>query len=165
VTDGVDDLVQQTFLACVNRKDHLDDALGFRPYLFAVARSKLFDRLRTLARMPQIDGGTISVADLGVTPSAVLSDRDDEAMVVEALRQLPLDLQVALELYYFESMRGPALAQVLAVPEGTARTRLRRGLQLLREHIERMSASAELRQKTDTTLASWARALRDGDAQ
>jgi len=159
VGDGVDDLVQQTFLACVRRRDHIDPALGFRPYLFAVARSRLYDRLRERANAPELDLGTVSVADLGITPSAVLSEREDERLVVHALRQLPLQHQVLLELYYFESMSGPQLAAALEIPEGTARTRLRRGLQLLRAQVDALATSPELRSHTQSTLASWAAKL------
>jgi RNA polymerase sigma-70 factor (ECF subfamily) len=159
VSGDVEDLVQQTFLACVNRRDHIRPELGFRPYLFATARSKLYDHLRKQAQTPEIDGGTVSLVDLGVTPSTILSEREDEIVVMNALRQLPLELQIALELYYFESMRGPALADVLGVPEGTVRSRLRRGLQLLRTKVDELAASPDLRRQTRSTLASWAAAL------
>lgn len=159
VSEAVDDLVQQTFLACASRRDHIREDLGFRPYLFTVAKSKLYDHLRERARRPEIDGGTVSLADLGLTPSAVLSQREDEVAVVHALRELPLELQIALELYYFEAMRGPALAEVLGLPEGTVRTRLRRGLQLLRVQLDGLDGSPELHRVTQGTLASWAAQL------
>jgi RNA polymerase sigma-70 factor (ECF subfamily) len=156
VTTEIDDLVQQTFLACVGARDRLREDQGFRPYLFAVARNKLYDHLRETQRDAVVDPTTVSVADLGLTPSVVAASRQEEQIVKEGLRRLPLDLQVALELYYFEGLRGPALARVLDVPEGTVRSRLRRGLAILRERVEELVRSPELRKQTASTLASWA---------
>jgi RNA polymerase sigma-70 factor (ECF subfamily) len=153
---GVDDLVQQTFLACVGARERIREELGFRPYLFAVARSKLYDHLRETRREEGIDPDTVSVTDLGLRPSVVAAARQEEQIVKEALRRLPLDLQVALELYYFEGLRGPGLARVLDIPEGTVRSRLRRGLDILRERIDELVRSPELRKQTASTLASWA---------
>ena len=153
---GIEDLVQQTFLACVGARERLREEQGFRPYLFAVARTKLYDHLREMKRDTGVDPSTISVADLGLTPSVVAASRQEEQIVKEGLRRLPLDLQVALELYYFEGLRGPALARVLDIPEGTVRSRLRRGLDLLRERVEELVRSPELRKQTASTLASWA---------
>ena len=61
----------------------------------------------------------------------------------EALRRIPLELQVALELYYWEGMAGPELAAALDLPEGTVRTRLRRGRQLVREQLTELGAPAD----------------------
>jgi RNA polymerase sigma-70 factor (ECF subfamily) len=156
VGSGVEDLVQQTFLACVGARDRLREEQGFRPYLFAVARSKLYDRLRETQRDASVDPSTLSVVDLGLTPSVVVASREEEQIVKEALRRLPLDLQVALELYYFEGLRGSALARVLDIAEGTVRSRLRRGLDILRERIDELAKSPELRKQSASTLASWA---------
>ena len=48
---------------------------------------------------------------------------------------IPVELSLALELYYWEGLSGPDLALALDVPLGTARSRLRRGIERLREHL------------------------------
>jgi DNA-directed RNA polymerase specialized sigma24 family protein len=41
------------------------------------------------------------------------------------MRHLPVDLQVILELHYWEDLPGPELSEALDVPLGTAKSRLR----------------------------------------
>lgn len=136
---GAEDLVQQTFLACLEYHHRLRDAASFRGYLFAVARSKLFDYLLALRKVPPQELATVSVADLvadlGTCPSSLLAREEEERLLLGALRRLPLILQVALELYYFDGLRGPELAEALGLPEGTVRSRLRRGRALLRDEM------------------------------
>jgi RNA polymerase sigma-70 factor (ECF subfamily) len=155
VADGAEDLMQQTFLACVQQRDRIRDPEAFRGYLFAAARSKLFDHLRVRCKDPRVDFEIESVAGLGISPSAELAAKHDERLLITALRHLPVELQVALELYYFEHVRGRELELALALPSGTVRSRLRRGLELLRKKIEELASTPQLRDATTTSLARW----------
>ena len=162
VADAAEDLVQQTFLACLSAKDGFRGDASFRTYLFTAARSKLYTHLHSRRReADRIDWGVTSCADLGVAPSGIIARGEEQRLLLTALRQLPLDLQVALELYYFEQLRGPQLAEVLGVPEGTVRSRIRRGRELLRERVEQLAASPAAVESTMTNLDAWAEALRD----
>jgi len=162
VSEGVEDLIQQTFLACVQRRDQIRDPEAFRGYLFAAARTKLYDYLRVRMRpTATADFEVTSIADVGISPSGMLAARQDERLLLQALRMLPVDLQVALELYYFERVRGHELEIALDVPPGTVRSRLRRGLELLRRRVEELTDSPELRRETQTNLDAWAERLRD----
>lgn len=161
VTDGADDLVQQTFLACVESRDRFRGDSSFRTYLFAVARSKLYDHLGRQHRAGVIDYGVTSCADLGMSPSGMLAEDEQQRLLLVALRSLPVDLQVALELFYFERIHGPELAEVLGVPEGTVRSRLRRGRELLRAQLEKLLHTPLAAEQTMTDLESWAATLRD----
>ncbi len=157
----VEDLVQQTFLACANARDRIQRDAGFRGYLFAIARSKLVDSLRAHARRTDaLDTERDSVAALGMTPSGMLGETEDQDLLLQALRHLPVDLQIAVELYYFEGVQGSDLVAALGVPPGTVRSRIRRGIERLREHVEVLIRSPELRRKTMTTLDVWAEQIR-----
>lgn len=162
VADGIEDLIQQTFLATVRRRDHIRDPEAFRGYLFAAARSKLYDHITARMKSPvEHDFGVSSVTDLGISPSEVVAQRDDQKLLLHALRMLPLDLQIALELYYFEHVRGHELEIALDVPPGTVRSRLRRGLEILRKRIDELQGSPEALRETSTNLERWAAELRD----
>lgn len=157
IDDDHEELVQQTFLACVGARDRVDPAQGFRGYLFAVARSKLIDRLRARQRGgaaldPEVD----SVAAAGLSPSAALGRTREHELLLQALRRIPVDLQIALELYYFEGLHAPELAAALAIPLGTVRSRLRRGLEQVRVQLDSLVTSPELRRSTSMQLDEWA---------
>lgn len=69
-----------------------------------------------------------SVADLcepGATPSQLIAAKQEQRLLLRALREIRLHYQVILELYFWEKMTEPQVAPVLDVPEGTVRTRLR----------------------------------------
>ncbi|MEM6993502.1 MAG: sigma-70 family RNA polymerase sigma factor [Myxococcota bacterium] len=159
VDGGVDDLVQQTFLACVEGRDRLRDKTGFRAYLFAVARNRLYMYFQRVGR-EDVDPAVSSLHDMGRSPSRVLVERAEERLVLEGLRRLPLDFQIALELYHWEGLTGPQLAAVLDVPEPTVRSRLRRGTQRLRDAIAELADSATVLDSTLTDLTKWAQQVR-----
>ncbi len=58
-------------------------------------------------------------------------------------------------------MRGRELEIALGVPPGTVRSRLRRGLEILRKRIDELAGSPEALRETSTNLDRWAAELRD----
>lgn len=157
----IDDLVQNTFVACVESRDRFEGRSSFRTYLFGVAHNVLRThcrRRRTHAVEP--DFSVSSVADLGLGPSTVLGHKREQRILIEALRQIPLDSQVLLQLRYWEQLRTAELAEFLGVPRGTAVDRLRRAQAQLEQAIERIEASPEVLDSTVQSLGGWAASLR-----
>ena len=164
VSDEIDDLVQRTLLGCVNGRDRFREQSTFRTYLYGTARNVLFDHFDRRGReAKRLDYGTVSAIDLGDTPSMVVEAKAERRVLVTALRRVPLDDQIALELYYWEGMSGPELADALALTEPAVRSRLRRALERLRVAVaEVQAAPAELDSAT-ADLEGWAAALRELD--
>lgn len=164
VSDGVDDLVQKTFLACVEGRERLRDGASVRAYLYATARRLLYGRYEQRQRGQRIDFGVTSLSDLAPSASQVAAEHAEQRLLLEALRRISLDEQIALELYYFQDLKGRELADALEVPEGTIRSRLRRGLSHLRAAMEELADSPALLQSTVTDLDRWAESLRSARA-
>lgn len=157
-----EDLTQATFLACVDGRDAFRSAASFRTYLFAVGRNQLLMYLRKRGRHDKvIEFQTVSMADLGAGPGSLAVAKAEQRLLLRALRRIPVDFQIAVELYYWEGLPTRELATVLDVPEGTVRSRLARA----REHLgEQMRALAEQPAVAESTIADferWARSLRD----
>ena len=158
---GVEDLVQRTFMACVEGRDRLRAGSSFRAYLFGAAHHILrghYRRERALAR--EEDADALSIVDLGASPTSLLAIRDEQRLLLEALRHLPLGEQALLELYYWEKLSGLELAAYLGVPENTARTRVRRARLRLEAELTRLAASPERLRSTLDDLERWAASLR-----
>jgi RNA polymerase sigma factor (sigma-70 family) len=152
--------VQQTFLACAEARLRLREGSTFRGYLFACARNVLIDHLRGRYRSREdFDPSALSVEDLGTTPSQFAVKRREHRMLLEALRRIPLDYQIAVELFYWEGLTGSEVAAALGVPEGTVRTHLARGRKALAERMAELEP-AELVQSTMDGLDRWAASLR-----
>ncbi|MFV8756104.1 RNA polymerase sigma factor [Nannocystaceae bacterium ST9] len=156
---GVEDLIQSTFLACVEGRDRFREASSFRTYLFGIAHNLLLAHYRSKQRSV-VDFETTSVIDLGASPSGPLTRRDEHAALLRALRSIPLDFQIVLELGYWEDLSGPEIAEILGVPANTVRSRLARARAALRAALERGVASPELLRSTLADLEGWARSLR-----
>lgn len=156
--EDVDDLIQETFLGCVRGRERF--SVSFRTYLFGVARKQLLkhcDRWRRRHR--DEDYQTSRMAALDASPSQLAVDRQEQTLLLRALRRLPLDLQIALELFYWEDMKSIDIASVLDIPHGTARSRLRRGRDMLRETVETLATSPELLQSTVGDFEGWLRSI------
>jgi RNA polymerase sigma-70 factor (ECF subfamily) len=161
VGEGNDDLIQRTFLAMIESRDRFRGDSSFRTYLFTVARHELFAHLRRGGReQKRFDPLEHSVHDLGLTPTSVLAQLQEQRLLLEALRRVPLDLQLALELFYWEELPASELARVLELPEGTVRTRLRRARQLLEQALRELGDADESLRSTLAGLDDWAKSLR-----
>ncbi|MCA9707342.1 MAG: sigma-70 family RNA polymerase sigma factor [Myxococcales bacterium] len=159
---GVDDLIQRTFLACVESRERIRGDSSFRTFLFAVARNLLRKHYRGKRRHGgEIDFGVTSVHDMGPSPSVVVAEHQEQQLLLQALRRIPLDHQVILELYYWERLTSAEIAEVLGVPHGTARTRIRRAKQLLEEQLRALQSDRGLVESTIANLESWAASLRE----
>lgn len=163
-SDGsIDDLVQKTFLGCLEGRDRVRGDVGFRPYLFGVARNVLGKHWRTKATRPRAEDTDIeaeSIVDLGASPTSVYARDRDQLRMLNALRRIPLGSQVVLELCYWESMTAADIAGVLQIPLGTAKTRIRRARQLLADRLADIQAHRMPIETTATRLATWARGVR-----
>lgn len=159
--DGVEDLVQRTFLHCIESRDSFRGDCSFRSYLLTIARNELFMHYRGRGVPIDPDVSSIAVADGGPGPTALLDGRREHRILVRALRTLPLDDQIALELFYFEELPGPELARVLGVPEGTARSRLRRARIGLEAALAELAAAGEGLRATTGNLEDWLATLRE----
>ena len=158
VGDEADDLIQQTFLACVKARDGFRGDASFRTYLYTAARSKLYDHYagRGASRRPPL--GEVSVSDLATSIGGKVLAAEEQRLLLHALRRLPLDLQIAVELHYFEGMRGPEIARVLEIPEGTVRSRLRLARKRLQTELEGLDN--ERVTATLTKIDDWAAQVR-----
>jgi RNA polymerase sigma-70 factor (ECF subfamily) len=161
VPTGVGDLVQETFRMCLEARDRIADPAKFRPYLFSIAFNVLRGHFRKKSRRgTEIDLDEVTVEALAPGPRSVLVEREEQRLLLEALRSIPVSDQVILELDYWESLKIDDIAQILGVPLGTAKSRLHRARQRLREAMERIAESPELLHSTLADLDDWARHCR-----
>jgi RNA polymerase sigma-70 factor (ECF subfamily) len=155
IPDAAEDLTQKTFLAIAESTARLGDA-PFRAYLYGVARNQLLMHLRAKTRADKrFDPLTWSAPDAGASPVRVVAKHQQETLLATALQSVPVDYQIALELFYFESMPVAEIAESLEKPVGTVKSLLSRGRDLLREKIEALAGSEELLASVVGELDKW----------
>lgn len=161
IDHGVEDLVQATFLACLESEHRFEGRGSFRSFLLGVARHKLFRHYRDeRGSLEQLDFGSQSFADLAPGVSTVLAHQGEDQLLLQALRSIPVDLQIVIELYYWEDMTAAEIAVACELPEGTVRTRIRTARRLLAERIAQVAAGEEALEQTATDLDRWAATIR-----
>ncbi len=160
------DLIQNTFLACVEGRQRIVGTAGFRGYLFGVAHNLLRRHYRSRRKQgDSLDLDRVSAHELEPSMSQVLGARQEQRLLLEALRRIPIDCQIVCELHYWEQLSTQEIAEILAVPAGTVKSRLQRGRRLLEEQLAALASSAELLQTTLSNLEKWAADLRGRIAQ
>lgn len=162
--ESMDDLLQATFLRCVESRDRIKDPDKFRSYLLTIAHRELLAYFRARSRERELFAPELtSVWDVEPRPSTIVVQQEEQRLLAEALRRIPLAYQVVLELYYWEDFSAPRIAEALEVPEGTVRSRLRRGRELLLETMQGLRASDVYGRPSLDDLERWARSIHDSD--
>ena len=162
VSSGVQDLVQETFTRCVESRERIRDNERFRMYMFAIAYNVLTGYLRERYRSDRaIDLSEISVCDVAPGPSSVVAHRREHRLLIEALRNIPVDDQVILELHYWEQLTTHQMAEVIGAPVGTVRGRLQRARARLEEVMQRLAESPQDLTSTLARLDDWAAECRE----
>ena len=127
---GADDLVQDTWLAALRRP-----AGGDRGWLATIARNLLRNRHRddTLRRIREAE----SAQDDWVVPAADVVARESVRQdLVNTVLALDEPYRSTVLLHFFEGLTSSAIGARAGVSAGTVRSRLKRGLDLLRGRLD-----------------------------
>lgn len=156
-----EDLVQTTWMQCLRSVDKFNGQSTFRAYLYGIARNVYYEHLRVRYRRDRLeDLLERSQEQLGASPLAMLAERQEVVIVAHALRRIPIDAQVLFQLYYWEKLPAPALAEMMGIPEGTVRSRLRKAKERIQEKIAELAGSPEELASTLSGFDTWAERVR-----
>lgn len=156
---GADDLTQQVFAACASDPGRYRGEGTVRAFLLGVARRVLYKHFRKQRRESDAVLRGQSIEHLAGSPSSMLHAKAELQLLHAALRRLPLDLQILVELQYWEQLTMTEIGAVLEIPSGTVKTRLARARGLLREEVEAARAEPRLLRSTLAGLDRWVTGL------
>lgn len=155
----VEDLVQQSFMACIESPASYRAEGSFRSYLFGIARKILLKHLRDSASR-ELDPASSSLADCGLGVSTLIDAHREQRLLLTALRHIPIDSQIVLEMSYWEQLPAKDIAAALGETLPAIRGRLRKAKLELRGTIEALARSPEELASTLDGLDEWAEQLR-----
>lgn len=163
--DGVEDLTQQTLLALVEGRDRFRSEGSFRAYLFGIARRQLMMALRSRYRSRKVfSPADTSIQELQVgtenSPSKVVAAHWEQRLLLSALRSIPVDYQIVVELHYWEGMTVNEIAEVIEVPAGTVKSRLSRARDALQKRIDKLARHQKIDAPTGDDLGQWIQSIR-----
>src|SRR5215813_760127 len=135
---AAEEIVQDVFLAVWRRAATFDPARGaFRPWVLQITHFRILNELRRRSRQPQLepdpdDLHLASLPDDSPEPAEATWRASLRATLQAALADLPVPQRQALGLAFGEDLTHEQVAAALNLPLGTAKTRIRTGLQNLR---------------------------------
>lgn len=130
------DVVQEAFLSLWRSGARYDRSRGsVRSWILGVVRNRTIDLFRRETVRAGRDVNAESIVERMASPENVARDaerRQDARDVRAALRDLPPDQRQVIELAYFGGFSHTQIAEMLELPAGTVKGRMRLGLTKLR---------------------------------
>jgi RNA polymerase sigma-70 factor, ECF subfamily len=136
-----EDVLQEVMLLIWNKAGEYDAQLGsLSSWAVALTRNKALDRLRSRTRRLRLIEEVALMAEdseNSSSPSAneVIHGRERAEILRAAMKELPAEQRMAIELAFFTGMSQTDIATRLQQPLGTVKARIRRGMLRLREQL------------------------------
>src|SRR5687767_1423039 len=124
---AAEDIAQESFLAAVRNLDRFDRRRPFGPWLHRIVVNRAIDWTRARA----LRGET----ELLDTVAAAERPASLDGSVLAALAALPPEHRAVIVLRHLLEYTPGEIAELLGLPRGTVNSRLRRGLDALKETV------------------------------
>lgn len=140
-TDGVDDILADTWLAIARGLGRLDDPARFPSWAFRIVEHRCVDWIRSRVQSRRRDAAAAEEADrLAPAPAGDVDPREDVLRIREAVARLPEEQRQLVHLYYHAERSVSEIAEVLDVPIGTVKSRLFSLREALKRLLERKTS-------------------------
>jgi RNA polymerase sigma-70 factor (ECF subfamily) len=146
--EEAEDLTQEAFIRVYqNLKTYRPEAGSFQNWLLTISRNVIIDNYRQTRRFRQTGGSeeleALNMGDDRLPDPQLAAEQEEAARFVrEGLQSLPAELKEALILRDIEGMAYEEIARLMAIPEGTVKSRINRGrLELARLLARRRAQS------------------------
>ena len=124
---AAEDIAQEAFLAAVRNLDRFDRRRPFGPWLHRIVVNRAIDWTRARKLRAEVELGDY-------LPAAPAPERDGSALA--RIAELPPEHRAVVVLRYVLEYTPGEIAELLDVPRGTVNSRLRRGLDRMKEAPE-----------------------------
>jgi RNA polymerase sigma-70 factor, ECF subfamily len=132
-----EDLTQEAFARVFNQRKTYQPKSRFSTWLWRIALNLCYDALRAPQRReqpwlgPEDEAGDPTLVSSAPTPDAHAACVDESNLVRQALDALPETYRTVLILRHYQDLKFREIADVLAIPEGTVKSRMAEALDLM----------------------------------
>jgi RNA polymerase sigma-70 factor, ECF subfamily len=124
---AAEDIAQEAFLAAIRALDRFDSRRPFGPWLYRITVNRAIDWARARKLRAEVELG-----DAATSAEAPPLPDDD---TFRALRRLSPEHRAVIVMRYLLEMTPGEISKALLLPRGTVNSRLRRGLDTMREDL------------------------------
>lgn len=133
-----DDVLQEVYVTVWQKAARFDsDKASPITWLSVIARNKAIDRLRARRLPTSTLDEALQVADASPDALQLIERRQENARLSDCLDELEMRQKTMIRAAFLDGATYPQLAEREAVPLGTMKSWIRRGLHRLRECLER----------------------------
>jgi RNA polymerase sigma-70 factor (ECF subfamily) len=133
--DDAADITQETFLRAWKYFHTFNRETDFKNWVLQILRNSFLSSIRKRNRTVQPEKGLDHLPDTKTSHDQELLDQHRIENLRNAIQNLPRDFREVIVLSDLEGMSYESIAQVLAIPIGTVRSRLHRARLLLKERV------------------------------
>jgi RNA polymerase sigma factor (sigma-70 family) len=127
-----EECVQDVFVALWRRAADFDPTRAkLTTWLFVVARNRAVDLGQQKARRPELRD-ELEPAGTAADPADLAANADEAQRLAEAMAELPEEQLSVLRLAYFDGLSHAEIAELIGIPLGTVKGRVRLALERLR---------------------------------
>lgn len=142
-----DELYQDTMLKLLEKRNRLDSTQNIKSYALSTSiflwknkRKKYANRQRLVPveSMDEMAEEGNQIADYGheTSPEQIVLRQKEIDLVQKLVASLPEKYRVPIYLHYSANMQVGGISEILGLPEGTVKSRMRKAKKLLKEELE-----------------------------
>jgi RNA polymerase sigma-70 factor, ECF subfamily len=141
--EEAEDLTQDIFLKIFKALHTFDRRANFQTWIISISRNLCIDHYRSVRKERQtiareVDTANLQPASKDRGPYAFAEHQDLRVLLRQALQTLPLTLRTAVILRDLQELSYQEIAERLALPEGTVKSRINRGRIELAQQLKRL---------------------------
>ena len=136
------DLVQETFLRAYNKLHTFRQDASFLTWLYKIASNLCIDQIRArnsrsaLSLDVETGEGREPVAESRTSnPENIVVRNNLQEIIQREVLQLPERYRMVIVMRHLQDMSVEEIARILEIPDGTVKTHLFRGREMLRERL------------------------------
>lgn len=131
-----EDAAQEAFVKAYRALHRFRPGAPFRPWLLRIVTNEARNRVRSARRREALALRAVAVSgDAAPSPEAAAEELEDRRELLESVERLPPADREVIAYRFFLELSEAEMAEALAVPAGTVKSRLTRAMTRLRTEM------------------------------
>ena len=137
--EAAEDVLQEVYIKVLNRSEAFDPERGAAwPWLLTIARNTALDRVRARGRRDNFDAKKYLIAleeDEGASVAEAIDTQSQAERAIVEISNADEASAECIKAAFLEGLTYPEIAEREELPLGTVKSRIRRGIRILRTRM------------------------------